>query len=1400
MSIYDDILLKQNPQTIFGLTDEMIAAQYPMLPAHKRATDRKEYGAPLFPVPTQQQVQGIATPAQRESAAHSLETKPTDDPKEMVGNFVKNMVSLSLIPGQIGTQLMPDITATLMGEDQSGDIAKTLGEIQMDIVKQAKSFAGMDERGFLTPPEESAKIKGEAWSKDPGYGAAIVAPGLKGGRVKGLTTDVFYSEAERAVDKIPFPKVNAFSLPKLLRKYGAEPIELKALGIDELVKENPKREFTKEELKQYIQDKGIKLGEDVYAQRNREWLEDDTKWNKFVKDQQWTWEADEGLGKPYSQYTVAERRNLIRQIEDETGESFIPDEKSKSAQYATHQAIKSQEGVIPDSYTEEFVTAELAKKNFNLDAAELELRQVSSHLEDIDHDMPLNISNVPLDLLRERGLLQNRQIELRNNIKEMRESSSWKDPHSSYSETQNPIGRFRYDVVEHPNGRKTMRVQEIQQGFDKESSKQVPEAFRDPVKSAGKNAAGSDVLYHGDKKWQDVVVKKAIARAKELGLDGIEWSTGEQQRDLYNSALRQVADEARYNPETGELHILKNGSPVQGYPQKVPVEKIEEHIGKDAAQRLMENSSDIELPKENDWKLGTDDDSGLSDWKYKDYQIIDFNNVPQSSYAYELYQGYTKLGLFDSLGAAKQHAVKIMEESDRFDNSKKGLTPNMHRLTDLSMDAQWPGKLYGDFSNTESRYNVEYKHNSGSWEVDRDSGEDGAFNNLKSKEEAEKAMQSLIDDGYKPEELRIAKSQRQSFGDFNYNATVPKLLKKYGKGEFGVSDAKSNVPGFKEFETNMGKKWNIGDIYIAEKKNYGGYTDFGDKIYTVYDKEGMEIETFGSISVAKSFAEQVYKSDIKETNSQQPVMWFTKDTPSQFPIYEGVTGIFRMLQEEISKEGGGAKGVSKVALKYGLPAGALAYWLKADDETKKKMLITPMFAALGVKFGEKMPFNIEGVKLPRPRRFKDMEYYGIDPNDKLVTNHASPHAFDETNIYDNLGKGQGARAYGEGMYSSTSEGVHKSYVSEFLKRAPITIGDEYAPKNVPASLINKTVEEALDLINRGLIASGPTSHLIKRAIQGLVDDGTVVSGISTSGATQTPYYLVRESSMIRPVITEKGNMVISLGDSEQYMLKLFEKYGFKEEAKIIKEKILDSRRNKTRDITELIFKKAPEIDKMVKEVQNKLPKDKFYFDPEIGNAYVEKEKGVWKLKINNYNVLKDKYKVRYEYNSPEEAIQAYKNFPRVKQRGVQDIETLKSDLQQFLKDKEPTHKIERKTPQYKLESMPQATYMDHDKPITEQHPYIQDRIKAVLETLYPEIDLINQIKDGRQTLTGIKAYDLIASKVGGRVNASRYLNSIGVAGFRYPAVGGRNYEKPNYVHFYDPDIIESNVNKKKINN
>ena len=121
-----------------------------------------------------------------------------------------------------------------------------------------------------------------------------------------------------------------------------------------------------------------------------------------------------------------------------------------SAQYKSFSSIKDSTGVIPGSYREEFITYPNAK-------------------------------------------------------------TSWVDHNVGYSDVVNPVGGFRSDIQQLPDGRKVMRLHEVQKRFQADSD--IPQTLAD--------------------NWSDLTLKKAIAVAKAEGVDGIAFATGEQQKAIY---------------------------------------------------------------------------------------------------------------------------------------------------------------------------------------------------------------------------------------------------------------------------------------------------------------------------------------------------------------------------------------------------------------------------------------------------------------------------------------------------------------------------------------------------------------------------------------------------------------------------------------------------------------------------------------------------------------------------------------------------------------------------------------------------------------------------------------------------------------------------------------------------
>ena len=78
---------------------------------------------------------------------------------------------------------------------------------------------------------------------------------------------------------------------------------------------------------------------------------------------------------------------------------------------------------------------------------------------------------------------------------------------------------------------------------------------------------------------------------------------------------------------------------------------------------------------------------------------------------------------------------------------------------------------------------------------------------------------------------------------------------------------------------------------------------------------------------------------------------------------------------------------------------------------------------------------------------------------------------------------------------------------------------------------------------------------------------------------------------------------------------------------------------------------------------------------------------------------------------------------------------------------------------------------------------MKERINAVIK----EAELPSSIHTGRDF------YYALANKLGGETNASLYLNSIGIGGHHFPAAGGSQARFPNYVTYFDPEIVRHNI-------
>jgi hypothetical protein len=88
--------------------------------------------------------------------------------------------------------------------------------------------------------------------------------------------------------------------------------------------------------------------------------------------------------------------------------------------------------------------------------------------------------------------------------------------------------------------------------------------------------------------WLNLALKRVIKEAVDSGADNVAFIKGEQAADKYS--LRKVVDEIRYGDD-GYLVAMKNGAIISS--RKVPKEELPDHVGKEVADRLLNNPTEI---------------------------------------------------------------------------------------------------------------------------------------------------------------------------------------------------------------------------------------------------------------------------------------------------------------------------------------------------------------------------------------------------------------------------------------------------------------------------------------------------------------------------------------------------------------------------------------------------------------------------------------------------------------------------------------------------------------------------------------------------------------------------------------------------------------------------------------
>jgi hypothetical protein len=108
------------------------------------------------------------------------------------------------------------------------------------------------------------------------------------------------------------------------------------------------------------------------------------------------------------------------------------------------------------------------------------------------------------------------------------------DGHGSYSGIDNPVVRIRFNDRTDVDGNKVLFLEELQPPNNPEFGK-MPKTLQD--------------------RWLAIGLKRMIRYAADNGYDKVAWTTGEQQVQRYESALRKQVDSIEWEKTPEGVHI-----------------------------------------------------------------------------------------------------------------------------------------------------------------------------------------------------------------------------------------------------------------------------------------------------------------------------------------------------------------------------------------------------------------------------------------------------------------------------------------------------------------------------------------------------------------------------------------------------------------------------------------------------------------------------------------------------------------------------------------------------------------------------------------------------------------------------------------------------------------------------
>lgn len=419
--------------------------------------------------------------------------------------------------------------------------------------------------------------------EQPFYSRRQVANGLQSTLVK-------------AVGKLKQLKGTGQQMLGILKNMdGVKEEEIAWTGLDDFLANKPT--VSKQEIVDYLDQNHVKIDEVTLGE---DYGDVESWWN------------DEGGANeetPFSELSQKEKNSAMQRYRDEVGEYNENGTNTKFSQYTLPNGENYREVLLTlppaGEKTFQFVVKEGGGRAFRFNGVDYETEQ-----------------------------------EARDAEKNAR-STEYK---SNHFEQPNILAHVRLNDRTDADGKKVLFVEEIQSDWAQTGRKRgfkgqvnpypadYIESYRQEMKEkqkfADKDLSDQEVIdYFGlkpkdsdavpsmpmSKSWHEMAFRRIVQMAAQQGYDSVAWTTGEQQNDRYD--LSKTVDSISYSHNNGNLVAMKDGK-VAIKEDKVPKDKLDDYVGKDVAQRLIDTKPEDDgfvTLEGNDLKVGGSGMKGFYD-------------------------------------------------------------------------------------------------------------------------------------------------------------------------------------------------------------------------------------------------------------------------------------------------------------------------------------------------------------------------------------------------------------------------------------------------------------------------------------------------------------------------------------------------------------------------------------------------------------------------------------------------------------------------------------------------------------------------------------------------------------------------------------------------------------------